>query len=249
MSTLEFSIKRWSAWVPQAEKAALCYRYANGDCRISKEEKPDLSLVPAMQRRRLGPLARVVFASLYHCTGEERSGPVVFCSTMGEIQRTQSILENIAREQPVSPAAFSLSVHNAIAGQWSLINGNTSPMVALASVGGSPVPAILEGMGMLSESSCSSVDIVLYEEKRPEFYSPFLSGPDAPMAIALRLSILEEGTEGIHLSLHPTAIQPDTLVIDELDHMNELLILLRNHSNRCESVLDGSKWSLESHHG
>mgnify|MGYP003121641211 CR=1 FL=1 len=154
-----------------------------------------------MQRRRLSPLARVVFYTLYQCEPQS-GGPVVFSSTMGEIQRTQGILEAIADGDPVSPAAFSLSVHNAVVGLWSLVNGVTSPMISLAPVEGSPVPALLEAAGMLAEG-WESVLVVFCEEAYPEFYRPFLNSPTGPTSLALQLvpsHALAPG-EGLRLTL------------------------------------------------
>jgi hypothetical protein len=140
-----------------------------------------------MQRRRLSPLARVAFHVLGQCADMSKEEPVVFSSVMGEIQRTQRILETIATDQPVSPAAFSLSVHNSISGQWSVIHGIKAPMIALSPPDGSAVAALLEAIGILLESTYRAVNVVFYEEDYPEFYSPFLTGPIAAGALALRL--------------------------------------------------------------
>ena len=149
-----------------------------------------------MQRRRLGPLARVVFHVLGQCADTSRQEPVVFSSLMGEIQRTQSIINDIAADQPVSPAAFSLSVHNAISGQWSLIHGIKAPMVALSPTEGSFVAALIEAAGILQENIYREVNIVLYEEDYPAFYAPFLKGPTAPTALALRLVTKAQASSG-----------------------------------------------------
>ena len=107
---------------------------------------------------------------------------------MGEIKRTQEILDALACAEPVSPASFSLSVHNAISGLWSLINDNKAPMIALAPTGGSPVAALIEAAGILAEAKHEAAIVVIYEEDYPPFYEPFLNGPAAPYALALRLT-------------------------------------------------------------
>ncbi len=140
-----------------------------------------------MQKRRLSPLARIVFHVLNHCTAADSPDPVVFSSYMGEIKRTQEILDTLACAEPVSPASFSLSVHNAISGLWSLIHDNKTPMVALAPTGGSPVAALIEAAGILAETKHDAAIVVIYEEDYPPFYEPFLKGPAAPYALALRL--------------------------------------------------------------
>lgn len=140
-----------------------------------------------MQRRRLGSLARVIFHVLDQCAEAQANEPVIFSSSMGEIQRTYGILKSIAADEPVSPGAFSLSVHNAIAGQWSLIRGIEAPMLALSPPENSPVPALIEAAGMLQEGRYPVVNVVFFDERLPEFFSAFLDGPVAPVALAIRL--------------------------------------------------------------
>jgi hypothetical protein len=151
-----------------------------------------------MQRRRLGTLARTVFHVLARCADAGEQEPVVFSSYMGEIGRTQEILEAIAANESVSPASFSLSVHNAIGGQWSLIHGIRAPMVALAPPSNSPVPALLEALGILEEGEYRAVNVVYYEEPYPQFYSTFFPGPANSTALALRLVPAKEaGMDGV----------------------------------------------------
>lgn len=140
-----------------------------------------------MQKRRLGPLARIVFHVLDDCATAPADTPVIFSSVMGEIKRTQGILEALAAEEAVSPAAFSLSVHNAVGGLWSLIRGCQAPMLAVAPTGGSPVAALVEAAGMLQEGACERVTVVFYDEDLPAFYRPYMTGPVAPYALAMEV--------------------------------------------------------------
>lgn len=184
---MKLYIDNWCAWEPRVGKHALSISCKQGRRDEVEAVKPALEAVPAMQRRRLGPMARVVFHVLGGCADISKQEPVVFSSLMGEIQRTQGILSDIAAENPVSPAAFSLSVHNAISGQWSLIHGIRAPMVALSPVRGSCIAALMEAAGILQEKTYSAVNVVFYEEDYPSFYAPFLEGPIAPAALALHL--------------------------------------------------------------
>lgn len=188
---LEIYVDAWFVWQPRANLPALSISASQGRREQCEIDKPNLTSVPAMARRRLSPLARVVFHVLSQCADIRAQEPVVFSSFMGEIQRTQGLLDAIGSDQPVSPAAFSLSVHNAIAGQWSLIQDIKAPMVAISPPGGSCVAALLEGAGILQEKHYQSVNIVFYEENFPTLYTPYLDGPQAPSALALRLVAAE----------------------------------------------------------
>lgn len=197
---LNIAVERWCAWEPQTRQAstvARCTQYNLGTQTIASVDKPGLAEIPAMQRRRLGDLARTVFHVLARCADAGAQEPVIFSSYMGEIGRTQDILGAIAANEPVSPASFSLSVHNAIGGQWSLIQGVKAPMVALAPPSNSPVPALLEAAGMLLEGEYAAVNVVYYEEPYPQFYAPFMQGPSAVTALALRLRPSEAYLNGL----------------------------------------------------
>jgi hypothetical protein len=138
-----------------------------------------------MQRRRLGPLAKTVFHTVRQCLAPGEQIPVVCSSVHGESQRTFQLLEALAAGEPVAPAAFSLSVHNAIAGQISIAFGNRAPMLALAPGRQGAAPALQEACGWLRQWPAAVV--VLYDEQQPEFYRPFVDGPAFPLSIALRL--------------------------------------------------------------
>jgi hypothetical protein len=167
MTALYFAIERWCAWTPDAAPA-------------------EVGFLPAMQRRRLGPLAKAVFHTVHQCLAQGEQIPVVFSSVHGESQRTFQILEDLAAGAPVSPAAFSLSVHNAIAGQLSIAFANRAPMLALAPGQLGVVPALIEACGWLAQ--WPAVVVALYEEPLPEFYRPFTDSPAESISIALRLT-------------------------------------------------------------
>lgn len=197
-----------------------------------------------MQKRRLSKLARIVFGALDGCGKPAQHSPVIFSSVMGEIQRTQGILEAIATDTPVSPAAFSLSVHNSVGGLWSLLRDNRSPMISLSPTGGSPVGALLEAAGILAEGVFRSVSVVFYAEANPEFYAPYLTGPEAPYAIALQLvePLTMSGPDSIVVELEMLLSQPaETLWQTDID-------LLKLLTAEQDSLLIGepqATWRLE----
>jgi hypothetical protein len=201
-----------------------------------------LPQVPAMQRRRLGPLARIVFQVLHHCAEISEQEKTVFSSMMGEIHRTQSIIESIATDTPISPAAFSLAVHNSIAGLWSIIHGIHSPMTAISPMYGSPIPGLLEAASILNESNNSCVNLVFYEEDFPSFYSDYFESPSAPSAVAIRLTNNQASIDRCtRLSLTPSAHSiDDSKRADPLD----LLPLLTRKAPELSLHTGQSDWHL-----
>jgi hypothetical protein len=244
---LKITIKSWCAWIAQPDGSFRNIACLAGEMHESVAERPVVENVPPMQKRRLGKLARLVFAAVDEARQGCAQGPVIFSSMMGEIHRTQGILESIATDQPVSPAAFSLSVHNAIAGLWSMLRGNTAPMVALSPPVGSPVPALIEACGMLLEDQPDGVTVVFFEEDFPAFYQPFEAGPSDAFALALHLqnpSDEQSEQDGPTLNLDLLPQGRDAQCPAWLSAL-DLLPLLRGEQREVRLREPSSSWKLE----
>src|SRR5690606_31159104 len=93
---------------------------------LADDGQPDVSFLPAMQRRRLSRLARMAFAVATPLTEGQPPMPLVYASRHGETPRTFAILSDLARQEALSPTQFSLSVHNAVIGLWSILQNDRS---------------------------------------------------------------------------------------------------------------------------
>ncbi|WP_244240402.1 beta-ketoacyl synthase chain length factor [Achromobacter agilis] len=147
---------------------------------------PTLDFLPPLQRRRLSALARGVFACAWPMAEERPGMPLVYASRHGETSRNFGLLQSLAADEPLSPTAFGLSVHNAIAAQWSIIRRETAESVALSVEDDGLEHAIVEASMLLAQGH-EDVLVVLAEELPPVPYSPWT--PDVPCsyAVALRL--------------------------------------------------------------
>lgn len=139
-----------------------------------------------MQRRRLSRLARMAFHVTWPLAELAGPAPLIFASRHGETPRTLAILSDLAHYEPLSPTQFSLSVHNAVIGLWSILRQDTSEMTALAAAGDGLEQAILEASGLLAEGA-PAVLLVLAEETPPEPYRPYIDDVPFPYAVALLL--------------------------------------------------------------
>lgn len=148
--------------------------------------QPDVSALPPMQRRRLSRLARMAFHVAWPLAEAYPQLPMVFASRHGETPRTLAILTDLAQEEPLSPTQFSLSVHNAIIGLWSIQRGDTSEMTALAGAGDGLENAVLEACGMLADGA-PAVLLVIAEETPPQLYQPYITDVPFPYAVSLLL--------------------------------------------------------------
>lgn len=186
MPVIEFSVQRWGCWPPAAEMAG------ESTTPNSADAGPNLDFVPALMRRRLSPLSKALFNAVSACIKPNEQIPLVCSSMHGEIQRTVGILNDICTGNGVSPTAFSLSVHNAIAGQLSIALNNRAPMLAIAPTEQGLLPALLEAAGMLNEYA-EEVVVAFFDESVPEVLTGSVSAA-AVQCVALRVSRHVDGS-------------------------------------------------------
>lgn len=121
-----------------------------------------------MLRRRLNPLGRVAVSVMMPMFERFGEMPIVFCSRHGDVARTLGMLEALATDEPLSPTAFSLSVHNALAGLFSIHQKCRLPITAMAAGEQELVPVLLECLGQLRSSE--NILCVFCDEPLPAFY-------------------------------------------------------------------------------
>ncbi|MDA3087992.1 beta-ketoacyl synthase chain length factor [Campylobacter sp. CN_NA2] len=98
-----------------------------GELEIYKKS-PDLTHIAPIERRRLSKGARFCISLLKECD----EMPVIFSSKHGEINRCFSLQSNLARFEPLSPASFCISVHNAIVAQNAIFAKNRAEISAIS---------------------------------------------------------------------------------------------------------------------
>ena len=150
---------------------------------------PEIGFVDPMLRRRLGPLGR----GMLHCAGRvsEGLGPLssVFASRHGDVARTTPILEDLARGLPPSPTLFSMNVHNAVAGVWSIARQDPSPSTSLAAGPETFGWGLLEAFSLHAAKPANPVLFVYGEDPLPP---PFRDFADLEMplhAVALLIGL------------------------------------------------------------
>ncbi|MBB3062866.1 beta-ketoacyl synthase chain length factor [Microbulbifer rhizosphaerae] len=181
-----FTLSAWRAWAPGIGDQSDWVRWRRGELSLAGDVLPDVSFLPAMQRRRLSALAKAAFSTAQPLLAG-RDMLLLCCSVHGEARRTYSLLQDVVGSEPLSPTAFGLSVHNAIAGQLSILCGIRSPALALAG-GDLPLQAgFLEAAGMLAEGFPELL-LLFCEEPLPELYRHSAQSPPFICATALHLS-------------------------------------------------------------
>lgn len=186
-----FILQKWAVWPPL---------HANAE-QEQASQKALLAKVPSLLKRRLTPLAKTVFCAANQCLSNGLFLPMVFSSTHGELGKSFGMMEMLAAGEEISPTAFSLSVHNAIAGLFSMASGNQQQCTVVAPGEEGLAAGFIEALGLLQEGA-EQVLLVFYDEPLVAFYpaAPFKLSTDKCCALALCLAKTGEG-QGMALSL------------------------------------------------
>lgn len=111
---------------------------------------------------------------------------VVFASRHGEALRSQGLIRELLAEESVSPQSFSLSVHNATLGLYTIANSCHANVTALAGGNATASALLTEAMGLLADGA-ASVLVVACDEVLPDCYAGYADEPQAPFAWAAEL--------------------------------------------------------------
>jgi len=179
-----FFIQKWSVWPPVQ---------LDEDNKVSMQSEL-LSSIPKMLRRRLTPLAKIVFCAASPCIDENKNIPAVFSSTHGELAKSFAMMEMIEAGEEISPTTFSLSVHNSIAGLFSMVYKNKLQATVVAPGEEGIAAAFIEALGLLQEGAEQAL-IIFYDEPLVSFYpsEPFQLSSEQSCAVAIKISKSADG--------------------------------------------------------
>lgn len=195
--TVSFSVARQAAWAPGVEAQDDWLVWAQGDRDIGGIATPTLRTMAPMLRRRAGYLSKMALEVAYRCLGETGNVPSIFSSRHGEASRSVDLLLDLARGEPLSPSSFSLSVHNAAGGLFSIAREDYACSSALAAAGSTIEHAVIEACGLIADGE-PMVLLVVYDCPLPALYSSFADCPEQPYAWAWLIQ--PPGREAISLA-------------------------------------------------
>lgn len=198
---LKIRIKSVSGIAPGLTTQAHWQQFsANPVFAQTEVEVPKLSFVPAMQRRRLSPFARLCCYSLNQLT-ERNDIATVFATRCGDLEKTDQLIVDACQKQPLSPTQFGLSVHNAVAGQYSIFTENKQPSTTISASHDTFHFAIIDAQTRLMQSSDDEIAVVCTDVAVPEKYTGYMKEQQVNYSVALLLS----KREGRELSLQQNA--------------------------------------------
>ena len=172
-------LEDWRGW--HASEAVVIHE---PDHRISAQPGSDL---PAMLRRRLDDAGRAT-CEILKALDPDAELPLIYASRHGNTPQTLSMLEALANNEPLSPTRFSMSVHNASLGIYSIACAHHRPLQALGACGDEFDAILHEARGYLA-AGYHAVVAVLAESPLAAAYQGHTEHPGSACAVGIRLSL------------------------------------------------------------
>ncbi|MGD8176190.1 beta-ketoacyl synthase chain length factor [Marinimicrobium sp. ARAG 43.8] len=184
---MDLFVSRLAAWAPGLTREQEWRAWAAAPTAVLGDDKPKPAAVPAMLRRRLTRWSRM---ALEVATSVDEwitaDTPVIFSSRHGDTHCTEALLRSLADGEALSPTAFSLSVHNAAVGVYTIVRKITAPSLAIAAGRATLPQAWLEAQSWLLTGT-PEVLLVHVDEPLSAFYQPYEDESEMPAAVAMVL--------------------------------------------------------------
>lgn len=194
---MEIHIEKCSAWCGNLRTNQQWQQWATDNFSYQNEDDlPPLKEIPAMQRRRLSRFAKLTMQCVLDVLSDEDCDlPCVFSSRHGDLHKTSKLIEDVANKNDLSPTHFGLSVHNAVAGLYSIFSSNKQPMTATSAGEDSLLMALVDGYAKLESQQLDKILVVYTDEVVPDKYSQYVADVEKTMSVALILKREKSGND------------------------------------------------------
>ena len=197
-----------AAWAPGLEDDAAWRAWSAAPGALGREGVPDARFLPAMLRRRCTPLTRIMLRAAFDACPEPLRAEVrtVFASRHGSINESIELIEGVARSQPISPAKFSHTVHNAQAALYSIATGNRRASSSLAAQEDTLAAGWLEALAHLEREPERPLLLVQGDVPLAPTFAPLVDEPVGSWAVAWLLAAESApGGEPVDVALESAA--------------------------------------------
>lgn len=238
---MKFAIEKCVAWYGNIRTTEDWQLWAKGELDYSPEDDlPPLKQIPPMQRRRLSQFAKLTFHCILESLGDNLSDiPCVFSSRHGDLHKTAKLIEDVATKSDLSPTNFGLSVHNAVAGLYSIFAKNKQAMTAISAGQDSLMMAIVDAYAKLESQNLDQVLVVYTDQIVPEQYNQFVSDKEQTLAIAFVLSKAQPDSS---MSL---SFEPQTTNHQEDESFQPLEFLKFIHGKNTTAAIQSTRYQWQ----
>ncbi len=234
---MNFHIESWNALAPGLDNREDWRRWLRQPLPIDEQlGKVALDDIPALLRRRFSTLGKCAMGAALPLLEDVDHIPSIFASRHGDTQLSFSLLRQIGLREQISPANFSLAVHNAVSGLFTIARRDTSEVITIAAMGGLVLPTVFEAIGQLQDSE--RVLCVIYDIPLQEFFEQHTSESEISFPYAIAMILCRESGQAFSLESNAATARSGSTT-GETDTMHLLTLLtglsteiLLSH-NRC----------------
>ncbi len=257
INQVQFSVAAYAAWAPDLVTSQKWLEWVESPFVISGSDEPPVPGMAPLLRRRAGFLGKMALEAAYQClegqAESQKTIPTVFCSRHGDVSRAMNLLIDVVKGEPVSPANFGLSVHNATAGLFSIACKNQSSHIALSAGECTTEYGVIEACGLLADGA-AQVLLVSYDTSLPPLFTAYEDCKEQPHAWAWLMvssepnNVSNKAPSIIQLSWERA--QDDQSSANSADAMPASLGVLKFYlqgTPRWERFAGGRKWQWSRH--
>lgn len=198
-SKLSMAVRDWFIWAPGRETRRDWLAWAGADRAAGPGDHDEaMPNLPMMLRRRATLIGQKALGAALACSGVS-DARYVLASRHGEFDRTVTLLTSLAKNEPPSPAEFSMSVHHGLAGLLSIHTGNRQGHTAIAASLDTFGFGLLEVAACLHEAPHMPVLFLYFDDPLPESYAPFRPEAEANLPLVAALMFSADGGDRFSL--------------------------------------------------
>ena len=200
-------IEDWVAWTADS-----AFTIRSGH---ALHERLGESVLPRLLRRRLDVTGRAACDAIA-VLDDGKDQPLIHASRHGGVNSSLEMLQALQDGDPVSPSSFSMSVHNAVLGVYSIARQHRGPTLALAACGNEFDALINEARGYLAAGQ-DAVIVLFSEADIPQSIKAHTESPASPCLVALKLTA--SGSSRLMNEQSPTPARPTP--VDVINWLNQ----------------------------
>jgi Beta-ketoacyl synthase, N-terminal domain len=236
---MRFRVEDWVAFGPGLGAHPELTEWSSGMGTARRATELEEVNLPPMFRRRISSAGQTAFRAA-SALGEQEVARFVFCSRYGELDRTFRILNSIVTAEPISPADFTLSVHNALAGLLSIGWRNTAGHTAVCAGADTFGFGLLEAVASLNDADAGAVMLIYFEDSVPPPYDELVEKPESRVALSMLLKPPRNERGEFRLAFAPRS-QVNRSMLATAQSMDFIKFMLSDDLER-EFVGDRAQW-------
>ena len=241
---VNFQLESWAAIAPGLETREAWRQWLQHPCVINESlVNVSLKQISPLLRRRFSTLGKCAMGAALPIVEGVESIPSIFASRHGDTALSLSLLESMGGDEPMSPTNFSLAVHNAVSGLFSIVRKDTSAVTSIAAMDGLVLQTFFEAIGQLQ--SVEKVLCVIYDIPLPDFYHHHCDDDTDLFPYAIAMILGSAGGETYSLTQTKQVEQSDPAPSIPFNaEPLRLLRLLAGISDDMELTQNGSIWRI-----